>query len=247
MDGTVLALFLFGAFLGGLTSGLAGFAMGLVVSGIWLHVITPLQTATLIVGFGLITQGYAIWKLRGSLDWLAVAPFILGGAFGVPVGTMLLTYVDPATARNVVGALLIAYSVYGLVRPRFKPIATNTPRNLAIGGLNGLLGGITGLTGIIATIWCQLVGLSKDKQRAIFQPVNLATIVMSAVTLSLAGAVTPQVTKLYLLGLPTLLAGLWCGFKLYGKLGDAEFRKLILVLLFVSGTALIGPAVIHRL
>ena len=245
MDGTVLAVFLFGTFLGGLTSGLAGFAMGLVVSGVWLHVLTPLQTATLIVGFGLVTQGYAIWKLRGALDWLAVAPFVLGGAFGVPVGTMLLTYVDPATVRNVVGGLLIAYSAYGLVRPRFKPIATNIPRDLAIGGLNGLLGGITGLTGIIATIWCQLIGLPKDKQRTIFQPVNLATIVMSAVALSIAGAVTPQVTKLYLLGLPTLLAGLWCGFKLYGKLDDAGFRKVILLLLLIAGIALLAPLVLR--
>jgi hypothetical protein len=30
---------LFATFLGGLTSGLAGFALGLVVSGIWLHII----------------------------------------------------------------------------------------------------------------------------------------------------------------------------------------------------------------
>jgi hypothetical protein len=245
MDGMVLAVFLFGAFLGGLTSGLPGFAMGLVVSGIWLHVITPLQTATLIVGFGLVTQGYAIWKLRGAIDWLVVAPFVLGGAFGVPVGTMLLTYVDPDSVRDVVVALLIAYSAYGLTRPRFKPIATNTPRDLAIGGLNGLLGGITGLTGIIATIWCQLIGLPKDKQRTIFQPVNLATIVMSAVSLSIAGAVTPQVTRLYLLGLPALLAGLWCGFKLYGKLDDAGFRKVILLLLLVAGIALLAPVALR--
>ena len=245
MDGTVLTVFLFGTFLGGVTSGLAGFAMGLVVSGIWLHVLTPLQTATLIVGFGLVTQGYAIWKLRGALDWWAVAPYILGGAFGVPVGTMLLKLVDPATVRDVVGGMLIAYSAYGLLRPRVKPIATNMPRDLAIGGLNGLLGGVTGLTGIIATIWCQLVGLPKDKQRTIFQPINLATIVMSAISLTLAGAVTPQVSKLYLLGLPTLLAGLWCGFRLYGKLDDASFRKVILLLLLVAGTALLAPLVLH--
>jgi hypothetical protein len=42
------------------TSGLAGFAIDLVVSEIWLHVITPIQTATLIVGYGLLTQSYAI-------------------------------------------------------------------------------------------------------------------------------------------------------------------------------------------
>lgn len=245
MDSMALTVFLLGTFLGGLTSGLAGFAMGLVVSGIWLHVITPLQTATLIVGFGLVTQSYAIWKLRGALDWSSVAPFILGGAFGVPLGTMLLTYIDPGAARIGVGGLLIAYSLYSLARPRFKPMAAGVPRNLAVGGLNGLLGGITGLTGIVVTIWCQLVGVPKDKQRTVFQPVNLATILLSVVSLSLAGAVTQEVTRLYLLGLPVLLAGLWSGFKLYGKLDDAGFRKIILLLLLVSGLALIAPALLH--
>ncbi len=38
-------MFPFAALLGGFVSGVAGFAMGFVVSGIWLHVITPLQTA----------------------------------------------------------------------------------------------------------------------------------------------------------------------------------------------------------
>ena len=50
MDGVALGLLLLATFIGGVTSGLAGFAMGLVVSGIWPHIITPIQTATLIVG-----------------------------------------------------------------------------------------------------------------------------------------------------------------------------------------------------
>jgi uncharacterized membrane protein YfcA len=62
---------------------------------------------------------------------------------------------------------------------------------------------------------------------------------MSAVSLSIAGAVTAETVKLYLLGLPLLLAGMWSGFKLYGNLDDAAFRKLILLLLLVSGLTLI--------
>jgi uncharacterized protein len=96
MDGTVLGLYLLATFLGGLTSGLAGFALGLVVSGIWLHIITPVQTAILIVGYGLFTQGYGIWKLRRSLSWHKAAPFIIGSAIGVPGGAMLLVYANPA-------------------------------------------------------------------------------------------------------------------------------------------------------
>src|SRR4029453_7846771 len=96
MDGIALGLFLFAAFLGGFASGLAGFAMGFVVAGIWLHIITPIQTTALIVGYSLWTQGYGVWKLRRSLNWRSLAPFIIGGVLGVPVGTMLLTYIDPA-------------------------------------------------------------------------------------------------------------------------------------------------------
>src|SRR4030081_2715913 len=68
MDGNFLLLFILATFLGGFVSGFSGFAMGLVVSGIWMHIITPIQTATLIAGFGLLTQGYGIFKLRRALD-----------------------------------------------------------------------------------------------------------------------------------------------------------------------------------
>jgi uncharacterized membrane protein YfcA len=86
-----------------------------------------------------------------------------------------------------------------------------------------------------------LRGVAKDAQRSIFQPVTLAAIVLSLVSLSFAGAITVETVKLYLLGLPFLLAGLWSGFKLYGRLDDAAFRKVILLLLLVSGLALIVP------
>jgi uncharacterized membrane protein YfcA len=241
MDGMVLGIFLLSTFVGGVTTGLAGFAMGLVVSGVWLHIITPIQTAILIVGYGLWTQSYGIWKLRHALSWRKLAPFIIGGAIGVPIGSMLLTYVNPAYLRTGVGLLLVLYSAYGLARPAFEPVHSAAPADVGIGFLNGLLGGLTGLTGIIVAIWCQLRGWPKDVQRTVFQPVNLAAMVMSTVSLSIAGAVTAETVKLYLLGLPLLLAGLWSGFKLYEKLDDAAFRKVMLLLLLVSGLALVVP------
>jgi uncharacterized membrane protein YfcA len=246
MDGTVLGLFLLATFIGGVTTGLAGFAMGLVVSGIWLHILTPIQTAILIVGYGLLVQSYGIWKLRHALDWRKVAPFIIGGAIGVPIGAMLLAYINPAYLRTGVGVLLVLYSIYGLAKPALKPVQGGVPADIGIGFLNGLLGGLTGLAGIIVTIWCQLRGWPKDLQRTVFQPVILAAFVLSAISLSIAGAVTAETIKLYLYGLPLLLAGMWIGLRLYGHLDDAAFRKVILLLLLVSGLSLIVPLSIFR-
>jgi uncharacterized protein len=168
MDGNLLLPFVLATFFGGFVSGFSGFAMGLVVSGIWLHIITPVQTAALIAGYGLLTQGYGIAKLRHELSWPNIWPLTLGTAIGIPIGVMLLTYINPSVLRFGVGALLVLYAIYNLVRPPINPLKIGVPADIAIGISNGLLGGLTGLGGVISTISCQLRGWSKDKQRAVF-------------------------------------------------------------------------------
>ena len=242
MTGMALGLFLFATFIGGATSGFAGFAMGLVVSGIWLHIITPVQTAALIIGYGLLTQVYGVWMLRHALSLRDAAPMVVGAVAGVPIGTMLLTYANPAYLRIGVGCLLVLYSSYGLLRPHFKAMHIGIAADAGAGFLNGVLGGLTGLGGLIVTIWCQLRGWPRDMQRGVFQMVALATVLVSIAALAVAGAVTAETVKLYVLGLPLMLGGLWCGFRLYGKLDDAAFRKVILLLLLASGLSLILPA-----
>src|SRR5437879_291660 len=182
MDGTTLelALFLLATFAGALVAGLSGFAFGLVVSALWLYILTPLQTATLIIAFGLIVQGYSVWKLRGALDWRRLWPFVAGAALGVPVGVGILTWANPAHARMGVGAFLVLYSLYALLRPAVPKVETGgAVADAGIGFLNGVRGGITGLAGILVTIWCGLRGWPKDLQRTVFQPVAVAIFLLA--------------------------------------------------------------------
>jgi uncharacterized membrane protein YfcA len=244
VDPTILALYLLATFLGGIVSGLAGFALGLVVSGIWLHIIPPLETAILMCCYGLFSQGYGIWKLRHALNWQKALPFILSGAVGVPIGAGLVAHLDAAILSSTVGVLLVLYSLYNLARPRLRPVEAGLAADLGVGFLNGLLGGLTGLAGIIVTVWCQLHDWPKDQQRTIFQPVLFATLAMSAVGLGVAGALNTETVTLFFLGLPVLLAGLWVGLKLYGRLDDTAFRRIVLILLLLSGISLLVPLVL---
>jgi uncharacterized protein len=241
MDGFALELplFLLATFAGALVAGLSGFAFGLVVSAIWLHSLSPLQTATLIIGFGLIVQGYSVWKLRRALDWRKLWPFVVGAALGVPLGVGILTWANPARVRMVVGSFLVLYSLYALLRPAIPPVkAGGAAADAGIGFLNGVLGGITGLAGILVTIWCGLRGWPKDVQRTVFQPVAVAIFAMSAFWIGAKGAIAVDTIELFLIGLPALLAGSWLGLKLYGRLDEAAFRKVVLVLLLASGVVL---------
>lgn len=241
MDSLNLCFFLVATFLGGLTSGLSGFAMGLVVSGVWLHILTPEQNALLIVLCGLVTQGSGIWRVRQSIDARTVAPFIVGSALGIPAGTALLTSIDQNALRLGIGLMLVMFGLYSLFRPELEPVRGGPLREGAVGIVNGLIGGLTGLGGIAVTLWCQLRGRPKDTQRAIFQPVMFSTFLMSAVWFGIAGAYTAETLTLYALALPALMAGIWAGIRLYGKLNDAAFRKIVLSLLLLAGLSLIVP------
>ena len=246
MDGLFLVLFCCAAFAGGFVSGFSGFAMGLVVSGVWLHIITPVQTAALIAGYGLLTQGYGILKLRQALNWQAIWPLSLGTTIGIPIGVYLLTYLNPIYLRLGVGVLLVLYAIYSLARPAIKPMKIGATPDIGIGFVNGLVGGLTGLGGVVSTISCQWRGWKRDEQRAVFQPVLFAAFVVISISMAATGAFTTETLKLYGLGLPFLLVGLWSGFKLYGKIDDEMFRKVVLILFLLAGLSLIVPAVLAK-
>ncbi len=245
MDLTIanFALFLVATFAAALVTGVAGFAFGLIAAAIWLHILTPLQTASLIIGFGLVVQGVSVWKLRHALKWTRLWPFLIGAALGVPLGVAILDWANADHVRIAIGAILVLYSIYALARPAIKVTAGGAPADAGVGFLNGVLGGLTGFAGILVTIWCGMRGWPKDEQRAVFQPVGVAIFAMSALWLGVRGSVSVDIGWLFLLGLPALLAGTWAGLKLYGKLDEAGFRKVVLALLLVSGIALLAPAI----
>src|SRR6202166_5169252 len=233
-------VFLTGTFLAALVTGVGGFAFGIVAAAVWLYILTPLQTAILITGLGLVVQGYSVWKLRHALQWTKIAPLVLGAAFGVPIGVFALAHTNPQYLRFGVGVVLVLFSLYGLLRPAFKPLALGGA--IADGGagfLHRALGGATGFAGIVATIWCQLRGWPKDQQRAVFQPVGVATFAMTAAWLGGQGSIPREVWWLFAFALPVLLAGTWLGLKLYGRLNEAQFRRVVLILLLASGVVLL--------
>src|SRR6476646_6744820 len=140
LDPTLFAcLFLLSTFVAAAVVGLAGFAFGLVASGIWLYILSPVQTATMILVFGFLVQSYAVWVQRGALDWPRIWPMVLGSAFGIPIGVAILAAANPAHLRVGVGLLLVLYSLYGLARPAMKPLtAGGAPADVGAGFINGL-------------------------------------------------------------------------------------------------------------
>jgi uncharacterized membrane protein YfcA len=76
----------------------------------------------------------------------------------------------------------------------------------------------------------------------VFQPTGVASFLMIIAAFSGIGIITAESIHLFLLGLPALAIGTWLGWVLYGKLDESAFRKVVLVLLLLSGVALTASA-----
>jgi len=124
-----------------------------------------------------------------------------------------------------------------------KPVTgAGATADAGVGFLNGILGGLMGLAGILTTIWCGMRGWPRDEQRATFQPIGVAIFAMSGLWLGVNGSLTIDTAWFFVIGLPVLLVGTWVGLKLYGHLDEVGFRKVALVLLLLSGLALVVPS-----
>src|SRR5882672_3746700 len=106
-----MLLFILAAFIGALVAGVAGFAFRLIASAIWLHAITPAQSAALIAAFAIVIQGVALWKLRHAVQLPRLLPFLAGGALGIPMGAELVRWASPSYMRTFIGLALVLFSV----------------------------------------------------------------------------------------------------------------------------------------
>jgi uncharacterized membrane protein YfcA len=194
----------------------------------------------LIFAYALLVQGCSTWRLRRTIILSRLLPFVLGSAIGIPAGIAVLELASAVRLRTGVGLLLIAFGLYNLLRPKMPDLKNvGQAGDAVIGFLNGVLGGSTGLGGILPTLWCVLRGWPRDEHRSVSQPTAVTTFALSLLGLAGMGLITPETTRLFLIGLPALVAGTLLGWSLYGKLNEVAFRKVVLVLLLESGLAIV--------
>jgi len=240
LDPTDLAL-IATAFVAALASGLAGFAFALVANGAFLQILPPTTAVPVVLAGSVIAQLFSVFALREAISWPRLWPFLLGGMLGVPLGAWALLAIDPTAFHVIVGAFLVAYSLYALTA---RPPAFDNAGRLAdgvVGWIGGVMGGLAGLSGAVPTVWCQHRGWPRDQQRGVYQPYIVAMQILALAALLAGGAVDGATLPVMALTLPAILAGTFAGMRLYARVNDRQFRLIVLLLLMASGVALLLP------
>jgi uncharacterized membrane protein YfcA len=148
------------------------------------------------------------------------------------------------TVKFGVGAVVTIYCaimLFGRLRPTLHwggRIADGL-----VGLTGGILGGLAGLSGSTTTIWASLRGWSKDARRAIFQGFNLSILAVSLMAHAAAGLVNAELGRAALFALPCTLIGAFIGQRIYRRLDDHRYDRLVLAILLVAGLTLLWSSV----
>lgn len=235
-----LTILLAGAVLGGVVQGISGFAFGMVAMSIWAWSIDPLQATLLAIFGGLCGQLVSAISIRRKAKASDLLPFLLGGFVGVPIGTHLLPSIDTAAFKLLLGIILALGCPLMMFTPRMRLAGSAGRAGDGVAGLiGGIIGGVSGLTGVAPAIWGSLRGFDKTRQRELLQNFNIAILAATLVSLTVRGAVTTEILPYFGLVAVAMLVPLFLGEKIYLNLSDATFRRVVLILLTVSGLALV--------
>ena len=230
-----------GIFAGAVVSGLVGFAFSAVAGAILLHVLPPTEAVQLMMACSIVTQAVSLVALRGTVKWRGSPMLIASGALGIVPALYLLQHVDARIFRIGFGAFLVAYAAYMLLRPAVN-CAEDAPgrlRDAVIGFGGGLIGGLTAMPGALPTILCELRGVPKDQQRGLVQPYIMAMQLLALALMLSRNTLSSQALLNLTLSLPALAAGAALGVIMFRRVGDAQFRHIVLAVLMVAGLALV--------
>ena len=235
-----LLLLVTGAAVAGFVQGVSGFAFGMVSMAIWAWGIPPQLAAVLAVAGGLSGQLLSAFTVRRGLSLPTLAPYLLGGLVGIPLGVLVLPLLDAASFRLALGGLLLVCCPLMLVADRLPAVTAGGRVADALAGMaGGVMGGLGGFTGVVPSLWATLRRYDKELQRAVVQNFNLAALTVTMLAYVASGTATTQALPAIAVVLPALIIPSLLGARVYRGLSPAAFRRVVLLLLSAAGAVMV--------
>ncbi len=225
-------------FLGSFIQGLSGFgavliSLPLLAFFLDIKVVIPLVA--------LAAQSMALIQLiemRRHFEWQAVLPLVVSALPGVVVGVFFLKRFDKGLIHLTLGIILIVYSLYRLFcQTDIKGIKNRWA--YLFGFLGGCLGGAFGASGPPIILYTSLSSWSKTKKKVTLQGYFVLSGFVILFAHALVGLSTVTTAKLFGVSLPMIIFGGYVGSFYFGKLPEAGYHKVMLILLIALGIMMI--------
>ena len=221
------------AFVAGTARGFSGFGAALIFMPLASSVATPRLVAALLLIIDIFAAAPLVPNAWRQADRKATAVMVFGALVGVPIGTWLLSRLDPVTTRWIISGFVIALLALLLSGWRYHG-KDHAAISVGIGALSGFCSGLAQTGGPpIVGYWLG---------RPIETKIARANILLffggsdlfSALSYTVGGLITSDAIRLAVIVGPVYAAGVGLGAMLFGRANEAVFRAISYLLIAMA-------------
>ncbi len=228
------------AFVATLVRSAFGFGEALIAVPLLAFWIPIREAAPLALLFSMTVAIVVVVQDRKKIHLSSATWLVLATLPGIPLGMLLLTQGHPALVKAVLGALILAFSLWCLSARRAPAIRGNGRGWLvACGFCAGVLGGAYAMNGPPLVLYGAMRRWPAPQFRATLQAYFLPAGLFVAAGFWISGLWSSQVLHLYLFALPALIPALVLGTLINRRLRGDVFLRIVYLGLVIIGAVLV--------
>ncbi len=218
------------------STGFGGFAaMPLMALVIPMKVLVPVWTLLTIS-----SSATLFGKDRRHVSMPMILRILPSCTLGIAAGLYLFTVLDAVLLARGLGALVTGYGLFVLWQMRAGAIG-HAPRGLATAAsfMAGAVGTIFGtMASVFFAIYMDALRVTKEQFRGTLAALMMTMAVMRGIGYFAVGEFGRESLLLFAAALPFMLTGIFLGDRVHTGMSDATFRRVVCVVLILSGIPL---------
>ncbi len=223
----------------GILHGYTGFGGALLMVPLLSLLFGPIEAivVTVLSGvFGLIPLVPGALKI---VRWREIATMSLAIVIVTPLGAAALFVTDPATVRQIIGAIVLVVAVALAVGWVYRGPRGAVPGAVA-GALCGAITGFAGMGGPPVALYFLSAPLPADIQRANIVIAIGVVAVMTVVSFAVGGGIGIETLLRVVALAPPYVAGSWAGARLFAHAPETLYKRVAIGLLIATGIAVLA-------
>lgn len=218
----------------GFMRGFAGVGSGMLMAPFFAILFGPIQTVAIIITMEIIVTAQLLPSTYRHIDWRVVGPMGGAAALFMPLGTVLLTSLDPTLLSRAIGGVVLVFALILLVGWRYHG-PKKMPYSLGVGGLSGVLMAATSLGNPPVMVYLLSSQDRAETNRANFTGYFAVTLTTLLVWMGIKGLIAEAALVRALVLLLPFMGAAWAGARLFRKSSEALYRRVALCVLVGAG------------
>lgn len=218
-----------------------GFGFGLIAVPVLAILVDPVFSVVVTTALSLLLSSVISVRERTYVQWRHVVLMVVMSIPGYPLGLIVLSRLSVGTLQVIIGAIVV---IAATAQFREMQLRVGFIGVAGSGLVSGVLATSTGMNGAPVVLAFRWLYLGVREFRASVSAVLFGSKVLALMAFGISGSVSMNSVLGIFIGTPVVVVGTLFGEKLFVSISELLIRRVVSVILVMSGVSSIVKGVV---